>query len=78
MSGLEFEADAAIKAKTKAWTFEAKAKAWTFEAWAEAMKIWPRRASRPRPDLEAEQATGQWVKWVTILDGSHGSWVTVC
>jgi len=34
--------------------------------------------SRPRPDLEAEQATGQWVKWVTILDGSHGSWVTVC
>ena len=21
---------------------------------------------------------GQWVKWVTISDGSHGSWVTVC
>ena len=21
---------------------------------------------------------GQWVKWVTVFDGSHGSWVTSC
>ena len=32
----------------------------------------------PRYEAKSEQVMGQWVKWVTFFDGSHGSWVTSC